>query len=112
MQELVDISLKTPYTLLKRYRKTEAIFIPVGIEGGTQVHDPAGRIPLPHTKAFLAGFGFGSADMVIVRMGMPIKSDGPEIGEMVHAHNWEEVNNQVGKAIASLIPEEMRGVYR
>ena len=112
MQEFVDIALETPYILAKRYKNQKTIFIPVGIENGTEIHDPTGKLPLPHFKAFRAGFGFGDAEIGILHIGLPIKSDGPEIGTFIDNYDWANVNNTVGKAVASLIPEEMRGVYK
>lgn len=109
MQPFVDISLETCIILARRYKKQPTLFIPVGLEGGTQIHDP--QTKLPHMNALLAGLGFGDARIAKIHVGLPIKSDGRELHELVKYHNWQDVNNFVGRAVADLIPEEMRGVY-
>lgn len=110
MQEFIDIALETPFVLAKRYKRQPTVFIPVGIENGTEILDHARKIPL-HLNGFIAGFGFADVSIGRLHVGIPIKSNGPEIGEMVDNHDWKGVNDYVGKEVASLIPEKLRGVY-
>lgn len=109
MQPFIDISLETCLMLAKRYKRQQSLIIPVGLEAGYEVHDP--QTKRPHKEAVLAGFGIGNLKIAKIHVGLPIKSDGPEIEELIINKTWDEVNNVIGKAVAQLIPEEMRGIY-
>jgi hypothetical protein len=109
MQPFVDISLKACIVLAKMHRRQNVVFIPAGIEGGIELHDPESK--LPHRRALLAGFGIGDAKIGKLHIGLPIKSDTPELAAMIRNHNWLGVNDYVENRVADLVPQEMRGPY-
>lgn len=75
-------------------------FIPVGISGGHEVHNP--NTKLPTKKAFAVGFGFRNMNLIQIKVGLPIKQE--ELTQIAKGENKEEeINEYIGLRIQELI---------
>src|SRR3972149_6602521 len=116
MQLFQEDSIGSIITLSKRLNKSGVLFIPVGIEGGWKSNDPTTKL-----KLFSGYEGLKSGlmlttdvrkmDVLSLNIGKPIRTNDPEIAELVETRDWPELDNRMGFAIAQLITPQMRGVY-
>ena len=63
---------------------------------------------IPKKSPFRLLTAYCTLNQFHIRVGGIIKTDGQEYASL---KTTEEINNFVGRKIASLLPEEMRGVY-
>lgn len=69
----------------------KVIFIPVGISGGYEVHNP--NTKLPTKKALTAGFGLGNMNLVSIKVGLPIKQE--DLEQVIQgSNNKEKLTNE------------------
>ena len=116
MQLFQEKSMGNIITLSRRLKKSGVLFIPVGIEGGWKINDPTNRFKLFSgyeglKSGLLLTTDVRNMDPISLNVGKPIKTDEPEIADLIERKDWLELDNQMGFAIAELINPKMRGVY-
>lgn len=110
MQPFAEDGLALVILNAKRYRKSPVAFIPVGIDGGYKIFNP--QTGLPSKSAVRYGLGFGNLpETAKLTVGKPIKSNAEPLDSLVKTKQWEEIDKVIGKNIAQLIPDELRGIY-
>lgn len=109
MQKIKEGACLSVVLLAKKLRRPGVLFIPVGIEGGWKINDPNGKWPT--LEGFRAGF-LMDRSVSRVTVGKPIRSDSIDVQTFIQSRDNVGLNNLIGGAIASLVPEDMRGVYR
>ncbi len=118
MQELREGACASTILLAKSIRRPGVLFIPVGLEGGWKINNPQGILKKFPTRAgWKAGLLLTldvrkPMDVCRIHVGKPIRSDSPEIQVLIKNRDWTGLDDMIGHAIADLVPEEMRGVYR
>ena len=117
MQLFQDKAMGNIINISKRIRKSGVLFVPIGIEDGWRFNDPTTRLKLfSDAEAAIAGLALTRKDtrelnISPIRVGKPIRTDEPRIAELITSRDWDELNNQMGFAIAEQLSPSMRGVY-
>ncbi len=109
MQPFKEGACLSAVLLAKKLRRPGVLFIPVGIVDGWKINDPNRRWPT--LEGFKAGL-LMHRGVNRVTVGKPIRSDSPEVQALIQSRDKVGLDNLIGGAIASLVPEDMRGKYR
>lgn len=97
------ISIRAHEVFAKRYSGRTPMLIYAGIMGSTSAIDPnTKRVPIRALNSMI------NPDQYHIKVGGIIKTDDPEYSNL---RTNEEINEFVGRKIASQLPPEMRGVY-
>lgn len=101
-------SIKKTYLFIKRNLGTEVVFIPAATFGGRGIMNPDNKFisPLPFLQLLSPEPRIGK-----ICVGTPIRSDSPEVSELLKSRNRDDINTFLALKIAALIPERQRGAY-
>lgn len=111
MQAFEEGSVRNMISLVQS-RNKNIIFIPVAISGGPDVFNQNTNVP--SLKAFGALFP-GVSNGIKINVELPVKSDSEEISDLVKNDTIQgnrQMNEFFAFRIASMLPNEERGVYR
>jgi hypothetical protein len=117
MQSIDRNALIKSHLFLKRNTGKLSLFIPAATFGGNKILVPDNK-HISKIRVLNALFS-PYPSMTSIRVGMPIRSDEGEIGELFNegskgrerTSGRDNLNNQLMRHVASLIPENERGVY-
>ncbi|OGH11290.1 MAG: hypothetical protein A3B38_00495 [Candidatus Levybacteria bacterium RIFCSPLOWO2_01_FULL_36_13] len=109
MVEFEENSIKKTYLFLKRNLKREVIFIPAATFGGRRILNPDNKWVSPLSLLDALVSPYPTVARIVV--GDPIKSDDEYIKDLLKGKDQTGINKFLGREIASLIPENERGVY-
>ncbi len=104
MQPFAKGSLAT-FTAFGEHATGKVIYIPMGIDGSLNIIKGDKRPPI---SSVIEGLLLPDPSLTIVRVGMPVRSDGDELRGLT---NGEKDEVLAGKVV-QLIPPRLQGVYK
>lgn len=109
MQRIKEGACLSAVLLAKKLRRPGVLFVPIGIVDGWKINDPNRKWPT--LEGFKAGL-LMDRGINRVTVGKPIRSDSIEAQALIQSRDKVGLDSLIGGAIASLVPEDMRGKYR
>lgn len=102
-------SIKKTYLFLKRNLKREVLIIPAATFGGRRILNPDNKwvSPWPLLEALVSPMPYVGR----IAVGDPLRSDDEFMKQLLKDKDQTGLNEFLGGEVATLIPEEERGVY-